>query len=82
MLILDLLAAHANEGLHPELLLRYWPKIAAGELGNLRAEIGPQLYLEAIWNERIKESTHPPRQSSIAWPIKRIGNIIPLRRRR
>lgn len=80
MIPFDFFAAHANEGIHPEMCRRYMPKMAVRDLATLQNTFR-RLYVDLAWEERVRESSPPERRSSIAWPVKRISNIIPLRRR-
>lgn len=80
-LIADLIAAHANEGLHAEMLRRYWPAYTARGLDDLLARFGTEIYRDAMWDERKKAGIPVPDRARIDWPIRRPGaKVIPIRR--
>lgn len=82
MFLADLIAAHANEGVHREMLRRYLPNSASQELDLIHDKFGPHLYREIMWEERARDAVQPPIRSSIAWPIKRVVHkVIPFRSR-
>lgn len=80
MFLADLIAAHANEGLHAEMLRRYMPKTASRELDALFDQFG-SIYRDLIWDERKKAGIPVPDRARIDWPIRRPGaKVIPIRR--
>jgi len=82
MLLIDLLAAHANEGVSWEMLRRFMPKFAGPELDLVFHKFGPSLYREVIWDERVKEAIRPSSRFPLAWPINRSSaKVIPIRSR-
>jgi hypothetical protein len=81
MFLVDLIYAHANEGLHAEMLRRYMPKTASRELDELYSRFG-SIYRDVIWDERKKAATPVPDRNRVDWPIKRAtAKIIPWRSR-
>jgi len=79
-MIIDLIAAHQNEGLSWEILRRFMPRSAARELDMICSQFGPKLYREIIWDEREKGRTLDIKRRLLGWPIKRVSNVIPFRR--
>lgn len=80
-MLFDLIAAHHNEGISREMFRKYLPKTACREFDEMLDKFGHEIYRAALWDERAKASTPIPDRCRIDWPIKRISNIIPLRRR-